>query len=133
MFYRFSIHDYIGIRNKLENQPTDNTSNKMATTNRATMIRKEITAEMDKVTEIVDDITPEGLDMLEESIGKILTKHKEYQLTIRTEFGHLAMILTEEKYRDTINDQTFVYAALTDQGAYNPNAGNNTNSAQQGQ
>ena len=97
------------------------------------MIRKEITAEMDKVTEIVDDITPEGLDMLEESIGKILTKHKEYHLIRRTEFGHLAMILTEEKYRDTINDQTFVYAALTDQGAYDPNAGNNTNSAQQGQ
>ena len=36
----------------------------MATTDRATMIRKTITAETDKVSKIVDDITPEGLDML---------------------------------------------------------------------
>ena len=52
----------------------------MANTDGATMIRKAITAETDKVTKIVDDITPEGLDMLEESIGEILTKHKAYLL-----------------------------------------------------
>ena len=66
----------------------------MATTDRATMIRKAITAKTNKVTKIVDDITPEGLDMLEESIGEILTKHKAYHFTIGTECGHLAVILT---------------------------------------
>ena len=67
----------------------------MATTDRATMIRKAITAETDKVTKIVDDITPEGLDMLEESISEILTKHKAYHFTRGTYFVHLEVILTE--------------------------------------
>ena len=105
----------------------------MATTDRATMIRKAITSETDKVTKIVDDIKPEGLDMIEESICEILTKHKAYHFTIGTDFGHITVILTENKYRDAINDQTFVYATPTDQGAYNPNAGNNTNAAQRAQ
>ena len=48
----------------------------MATIDRETMIRKAITFETDKVTKIVDDITLERLDMLEEIIGEILTKHK---------------------------------------------------------
>ena len=47
----------------------------MATTDRATMIRKAIKSNTDKVTKIVDDITPEELDMLDESIDEILTKH----------------------------------------------------------
>ena len=94
------------------------------------MIRKSITAETDKVTKIVDDIPPERLDMLEESIGEILTKHKAYQFTRGTDFGHLSVILTENKYRDAIHDHTFVYAAPTDQGAYDPSAGNNTNASQ---
>ena len=105
----------------------------MSTTDRATMIRKAITSETDKVTKIVDVITPEGLDMLEESIGEILTKHKAYHFTRGTDFGHLAVIFTENKYRDAIGDQTFVYADPTDQGAYDTNAGNNTNAAQQAQ
>ena len=88
----------------------------MATTDRATMIRKAITAETDKVTKIVHDITPEDLDMLEERIGELLTKHKAYHFTRGTDFGHIAVILTEDKYLDAINDQTFVYAAPTDQG-----------------
>ena len=83
----------------------------MATTDRATMIRKAITSETDKLTKIVDDITPEGLDMLEESIGEIWTKHKEYHFTRGTDFGHLAVILTKKKHRDEIGDQTVVYAA----------------------
>ena len=53
----------------------------MVTTDRATMIRKAITAETDKVTKIVDDITPKGLDMLEESIGEILKKQRAYHYT----------------------------------------------------
>ena len=105
----------------------------MATTYIATMIRKAITAETGKVTNIVDDITPEGLDMLEESIGEILTKHKAYHLARGTDFGHLAVILTEDKYRNAINDQTFVYAAPTDQGAYDPNSVNNINAVQRAQ
>ena len=105
----------------------------MATTYRATMIRKAITYETYKVTKIVDDITPEGLDMLEESIGEILTKHKAYNFTRGTYFGHLVVILTENKYRDAIGDQTFVYADPTDQGAYDPNAGNNMNAVQREQ
>ena len=80
----------------------------MATTYRATMIRKAMTSETEKVTNLVDDITPEGLDMLEESIGEILTKHKAYHFTRGTDFGHLAVILTENKYRDAIGDQKFV-------------------------
>ena len=99
----------------------------MATTDRVTMIRKAITAETDKATKIVDDITTEGLDMLEESIGEILTKHKAYHFTRGTDFGHLEVILMEGKYRDTINNKTFVYAAPTDQGVYDPNAGNSMN------
>ena len=43
------------------------------------------------------------------------------------------MILTENKYRDAIGDQKFVYATPTDQGAYYPNAGNNMNEAQRAQ
>ena len=102
----------------------------MATTDRSTMIRKAIKSETEKLTKIVDDITLEGLDMLEENRGEILTKHKAYHFTRGTGFGHLAVILTENKYRDAIGDQTFLYAALTDQGAYDPNAGNNMNASQ---
>ena len=83
----------------------------MATIYRATMIRKEITADTDKVTKIVYDITPEGLDMLEESIGEILTKHKAYHFTRGIDFVHLAVISTGNKYRGAISDQTFVYDA----------------------
>ena len=61
----------------------------MATTDRATMICKVITPETYKVTKIVEDITPEGLDILEESIGETLTKHKAYHFTRGTDFGHL--------------------------------------------
>ena len=93
----------------------------MTTTDRATMIRKAITSETDKVTKIVDDIIPEGLYMLEESIGEIFTKHKAYHFTRETYFGHPAVILTENKYRDPIGDQTFVNAAPTHQGAYDTN------------
>ena len=105
----------------------------MATTDIETMIRKAITSETDKVTKIVYDITPEGLDMLEEKIVEILTKHKAYHFTRVTDFGHLAVILTESKYRDAINNQAFVYASLTDQGVYDPNAVNNMNAAQRAQ
>ena len=62
-----------------------------------------------------------------------MTKHKAYHFTRGTYFGHLVVILTENKYRDAIGDQTFVCAALTDQGAYYPNAGNNMNAAQRAQ
>ena len=58
----------------------------MATTYRATMIRKVITSKTYKVTKIVYEITPEGLDMLEESIGEILTKHKAYHFHQRNVF-----------------------------------------------
>ena len=66
-------------------------------------------------------------------MGEILTNHKAYHFTRRTDFGHLEVILTEEKYQDSINDQTFVYAAPMDQGAYDPNAGNNMNATQRAQ
>ena len=66
----------------------------MATIDRATMICKAIISETDKLTKIVYDITPEGLDILEESIGEILTKHKSYHFTRGTDFGHLVVILT---------------------------------------
>ena len=92
-----------------------------------------ITAETHKLTKIVDDITPEGLDMLEESIGEIKTKHKSYHFTRRTDFGNLVVIFMEDKYRDVIADQTFVYADPTDQVAYKPNAGNNMKAARRGQ
>ena len=58
-----------------------------------------------------------------------MTNQKAYHFTRGTDFGHLAVILTENKYRDAIGDQTFVYAAPTDQGVYDPNAGNNMNAA----
>ena len=62
-----------------------------------------------------------------------MTKHKAYHFTIGTDFGHLAVILTENKYMDAIVDQTFVYAAPTYQDAYDPNAGNNMNAVQRAQ
>ena len=71
--------------------------------------------------------------MLEESIGEILTKHKAYHFTRGTDFGHLAVILTENKYMDAIRDHTFVYDSPKDQCAYDPNAGNNMNASQQAQ
>ena len=59
-----------------------------------------------------------------------MTKHKAYHFTRGTDFGRLAVILTKEKYQDAINDQTFMHADPKDQGAYNPNAGNNMIAAQ---
>ena len=53
----------------------------MATIDRPKIIRKAITPKTDKVMKIVDNITPEGLYMIEESIGGILTKHKAYHFT----------------------------------------------------
>ena len=71
--------------------------------------------------------------MLEEIIGEILTKHKAYHFTRGTDLGHLAVILTEHKYKDAIRVQTFVYAAPTDHVVCDPNAGNNTNTSQRAQ
>ena len=97
------------------------------------MICKAITAETDKVTKNSRLHHTGGVRHAREIIGEMLTKHKAYKFTRGTDFGHLAVILTEDKYRDAINDQTFVYAAPTDQGAYDPNAGNNMNASQRAQ
>ena len=62
----------------------------MATIDRATMIRKAIKPKTDKVTKIVDKIAQEGLDMLEESIGEILKKHKAYHFNRGTD-SHMTL------------------------------------------
>lgn len=63
-----------------------------------------------------------------------------YQLCIRLKnfregrkYGHLAMLLTEAKYRDVINNPQWAYDEPTNQGAYNPMAVNTINAAQKEQ
>ena len=75
----------------------------------AIAIRDQIVRHQDKITRIVCDITSGSLDTLEEEIGGVLVTIKSHHFNGGREYGHLAVILPEEEYRDVISDANWVY------------------------
>jgi hypothetical protein len=61
----------------------------------------------------IDDI-----DTLEKEVARIVAQAKTSLFTQGRKYGHLAMIVGEVAYRNTIGDQTFVYVTPLDPGAY---------------
>jgi hypothetical protein len=61
----------------------------------------------------IDDI-----DTLEKEVARIVAQAKMSLFTQGRKYGHLAMIVGEVAYRNTIGNQSFVYIAPIDPGAY---------------
>jgi hypothetical protein len=72
--------------------------------------------------EITGIITPESIDTLESKLGRAFTILKSTRFTEGQQYGYLACIILEEKYRIIIADPVWVYAALVNPGAYTATA-----------
>jgi hypothetical protein len=60
----------------------------------------------------------EDIDTLEKEVARIAVLAKTSLFTQGRKYGHLAMIIGQVAYRNTIGDQTFVYTKPVDPGAY---------------
>jgi hypothetical protein len=58
------------------------------------------------------------IDTLEKEVARIVALAKTSLFAQGRKYGHLAMIVGEVAYRNTIGDQTFVYSAPNDPGPY---------------
>jgi hypothetical protein len=77
----------------------------------ATLLTKPVTR-IHRRPEIAD------IDTLEKEVARIVAQAKTSLFPEGRKYGHLAMIVGEVAYRNTIGNQTFVYTAPTDPGAY---------------
>ena len=71
------------------------------------------------MTRILDDITPEAIDDLEEELGAILVKCKSHDFPQGQKYGHLAVILGEDRMQTIYANPTCTYSVPIDQGPYN--------------
>ena len=91
-------------------------------TDLAASIRASIVAQKDEITKIVGEITPEAIDNLEEELGGVATTVKSYHFKGGRENGHLAAIVSEDDYREIIEDEEWEYVEPEDQEEYDPDA-----------
>ena len=70
------------------------------------------------MTRILGDITPEAIDDLEEELGAILVKCKSHHFPQGQKYGHLAVILGQERMRTIYADVAYTYDVPIDQGPY---------------
>ena len=83
-----------------------------------TSTRDAIIAQKDCMKRILGDITPEAIDDLEEELGAILVKCKLHHFPQGQKYGHLAVILGQERMRTIYVDVAYTYAVPIDQGPY---------------
>ena len=70
------------------------------------------------VTKIHGNPEPSDVDQLEQELCVIATASKTPHFEQGLKFGHLAMILSEQKYRKVITNDLWTYNESTDPGAY---------------
>ncbi len=70
------------------------------------------------ITKIAGAITPKAIDNLKNKIGGIFTILKSTHFDEGQQFGYLACVIPEEKYRVVIANATWTYAAPINLGAY---------------
>ena len=63
-------------------------------------------------------ITPKAVDNLENKIGGIFTILKSTHFDEGQQYGYLAWVIPEEKYRVVIANATWMYTAPINPGAY---------------
>ncbi len=72
----------------------------------------------DTITKITGIITPKSIDTLENELGWIFIILKSTHFAEGEQYGYLACVIPEEKYRIVIADPTWVYVAPVNPGAY---------------
>ena len=77
-----------------------------------------LAAQKSTVTKIAGVITPEAVDNLENEIGGIFTILKSNHFNEGQRYGCLACVIPEDKYRVVIANNTWVYDAPDNPGAY---------------
>jgi hypothetical protein len=90
-----------------------------------------LVAQKDTITKITGVITPESINTLENKLGGAFTILKSSHFNKGQQYGFLAMVIPQAKYRIVINNPTWVYAAPGNPGVYAAVAlGANVNAAQ---
>ncbi len=79
---------------------------------------KILVAQKDAITKIMGIITPKSIGTLDDELGEAFTILKSTHFAEGKQYGYLACVIPEEKYRIVIAGQTWVYAALVKPGAY---------------
>ena len=79
---------------------------------------KILTAQKSAITKIAGAITPEAVDNLKNEIGGIFTILKSTHFNKGQQYGFLACVIPEEKYRVVIANVTWTYMAPINPGAY---------------
>ncbi len=77
-----------------------------------------LVAQKDTITKITGIITPESIDTLENKLGGAFTILKSTHFNEGQQYGFLATVIPEAKYRIVISDPTWVYAVPENPGAY---------------
>ncbi len=72
----------------------------------------------DKITCLNGNITPEGIDKLEDKFGGVCTLIKTHHYMEGQKYGHLASVILQEKYRIVISNNAWTHAAPANPGAY---------------
>ena len=77
-----------------------------------------LVAQKDTITKITGIITPESIDNFENKLGGAFTILKSTHFNEGQQYGFLATVIPQAKYRIVINNPTWVYAAPGNPGAY---------------
>ncbi len=77
-----------------------------------------LVAQKDTITKITGIITPKSINTLENKLGGAFTILKSINFNKGQQYGFLAMVIPQAKYRIVINNPTWVYAAPGNPGAY---------------
>ncbi len=93
-----------------------------------------LVTQKDTITKITGIITPESIDNIENKLGGAFTILKSTHFNEGQQYGFLATVIPQAKYRIIINDPTWVYAAPGNPGVYTAAAlGANVSAAQREQ
>ncbi len=77
-----------------------------------------LVAQKDTITKTTGIITPESIDTLEIKRGGAFTILKSTHFNEGQQYGFLATVIPQEKYRIVINDPMWVYTAPGNPGVY---------------
>jgi hypothetical protein len=93
-----------------------------------------LAAQKSAITKIAGVITPEAINNLKNKIGGIFTILKSTHFNEGQQYGYLACVIPEDKYRVVIANATWTYVAPINPGAYAATAlGAGVSAAQQEQ
>ncbi len=81
-------------------------------------VYKILVVQKDAITKITGIITPKSIDTLENELGGAFIILKSTHFAEGEQYGYLACIIPEEKYRIIFADPTWLYVAPVNPGAY---------------